>query len=133
MPDEDLLVPGSSKDSFSPKLRQAMQEILAVCRKHDIGGYIVLASEKHVEERTRFPTWSVAQVEPENGRIRVRFRTKGKPKENVPHTLNLLHSFSVQPGLMALNMGDMIKMLKTHMEFTTTQWEGPEAPPWDYK
>lgn len=118
---------------FSPVLRQATQEILAICRKHDIGAYFVLAGQKHTEERTRFPTWSVAQVEAEGGRNAVRFRTKGKPREHVPFTLNMLDSFCMQPGVMALNMREVIEMLKKHLDFDTHSDHTSDAPPWDFK
>jgi hypothetical protein len=134
-PDEMNTAPGQGMPdaAFSPVLRQAMQEILAICRKHDIGAYLLLASKQHTEERTRFPTWSVAHVESEGGRNAIRFRTKDRKKECVPWTLNMLDAFYMQPGMMALNMQGVIEMLKTHMDFDTQSRRGPDAPSWDFK
>jgi len=48
-----------------PRLKQAMAEIRALCRRYDIGGQITLVSKSHAEFGYFFPTWSV--VQPEKG------------------------------------------------------------------
>lgn len=119
--------------TFSPKLRQAMQEMLAIARKHDIGAYLLLTSERHAEERTRFPTWSVVGVESHEGRAALRIRSKGRKKEEISYTLNTIDCFARQPAAMSLNMFDVLETLQKHWDFKTNTWKGPEAPPWDFR
>ena len=122
--------------SLSPVLRQAMQEILAVCRKHDIGGYLVLCSEQHVEVRTRFPTWSRVHIEAHAGGNEIRIKAKkdnAQEQVNLSFTINMLTALFEQPGQMALQMDMVLKMLKKHIAFETRGSKGPDAPPWDFK
>lgn len=127
----DELNPAHPGMAFSPKLREAMQEILAITRKHDIGAYVLLVDKEHSEDRTRFPTWSVVQIESYEGRSAIHIQTKGRPREHVTWTLNILDALFKQSAAMALNMGDVLRDLKKHWNFKTTSWKGPEAPPWD--
>lgn len=122
--------------SFSPQLRAAMQEILAITRKYDIGGYVVLCAEQHVEIRTRFPTWSRVHIEARAGGNEIRIKAKkdsAEEQENLSYTINMLTALFEQPAQMALQMDMVIKMLKKHIEFETRGTKGPDAPPWDYK
>ena len=48
-----------------PRLKKAMAEIRALCRRYDLGGQITLVSKSHAEFAYFFPTWSV--VQPEKG------------------------------------------------------------------
>jgi len=54
-----------------PKLKEAMCEITAIMRKHDIGGHIILSSKSHAEFRFEPPKWSAVTIDDEIG-IRVR-------------------------------------------------------------
>ena len=49
--------------NFDPKLRTALAEIQAVCKKHDIGAHVVLASQTHIEFGLLLeePTWSIVR------------------------------------------------------------------------
>lgn len=120
--------------TFSPKARQAMQEVLDVLRKHDLAGYIVLCDKGHAEVRTRFPTWSVVHIQSEGGKTGIRIKAKsGREGDDLASTINMLSAFFDQPARMALDMDDILKMLRKHVEFETKTEEGPAAPPWDFK
>lgn len=58
--------------SYDPKLKEAMAEISAVLKKHDIAGTVALVSETHSEYLYHFPTWSAAQLTEEG----IRFKAK---------------------------------------------------------
>lgn len=59
---------------FDPKLKQAMAEIEAVCKKYDIGGFSVLVSKTHSEFQFELePSWSAAKfLDKENGVLAVK-------------------------------------------------------------
>ncbi len=128
--------PFPPEHSFSPQLRAAMQEILAITRKYDIGGYVVLCAEQHVEIRTRFPTWSRVHIEAKNGGNEIRIKAKKdstKDQENLSYTINMLTSLFEQPAQMAIQMDQLLTMLRKHIAFETRGTKGPDAPPWDFK
>lgn len=48
-----------------PTLQQAMEEIKAILRKHDVAAVVLLSSPKHMEFLYGLtPTWSCAKLEP---------------------------------------------------------------------
>jgi hypothetical protein len=62
------------KAPYDPRLREAMDEIKAVCKKYDIGAQVILASESHVEFLAELtPTWSVCSWE--QGGRGIRFKS----------------------------------------------------------
>lgn len=62
--------------TYDPKLQEAMTEIEAVLKKHDVAGAITLVSRSHSEHQILFPSWSAAQGD-----------TKGIRFESKPPTL----------------------------------------------
>lgn len=66
-----------------PKLKEAMAEINAIMKKHDIGGHITLVSPTNSEFRYMIdPSWSCAWFErADGGAYAVRFRAN---KESIP-------------------------------------------------
>ena len=60
---------------YDPKLKEAMAEIAAIMRKHDIGGYVQLVSQTHSEFRYELsPSWSAMQKI--DGGVRFKVDTK---------------------------------------------------------
>lgn len=63
-------------NTYDPNLKEAMVEMMAVMKKHDIGGYIQLVSPTHSEFGLEItPTWSCAHWEDKDNGI-LRFRAK---------------------------------------------------------
>jgi hypothetical protein len=62
--------------AFDPKLRAAMEDIKAAMAKYDIGGFVVLQSERHMEHLIEFsPSWSCLTTEKVDGKaVAVRFK-----------------------------------------------------------
>ncbi len=130
------LNPTPEAKTFSPDLRKAVQEVLDVCRKHDIGAYFVLCAKEHVEIRTRFPSWSLVHVEAKDGRTGIRIKAKGNAtllNDPLSWTINMITSFFEQPARMALDMDGVMRMLKANVDFDTKTFKGPDAPPWDFR
>ena len=92
-----------------PKLKEAVAEIIAVCRKHDIGGYFILASQTHAEFRYIMdPSWSCAWFE-DSGRLRIRakradFKTQEEQVARLSETTHILCQIR---DLCAKGFGDM--------------------------
>lgn len=112
---------------FDPKLKQAVIEINEVLKKHDIGGFIALASPTHGEYCLKIETsWSCAYLQNEN---RVRFRAmkaeypsveaRDKAMEETVHLMLQIRDLCAQ----GFTFGDLlIKELSNHMEITHTPY-----------
>lgn len=84
---------------FDPKLKEAISEIVAICQKYDVAGFISLASKTHCEFRNQLPTWSPVFFEGEN----LRFRAK-----RVDYATKEEHAKAVERGAWIVkNMKDM--------------------------
>ena len=66
--------------SYDPKLREAMTEIEEVLKKHDIGGFIALASPSHTEFKVAIdvPTWSVVRYIKDGEAVHIKLYTKSR-------------------------------------------------------
>lgn len=85
-----------SAATFDPKLRLAMEEIKAVLRRHDLLGFINIASKTHSEFLLHMEApWSVVRIEPpgKDGKSGIRIRAKGTQVGSVEHE-NLESSLS---------------------------------------
>ena len=72
---------------FSPKLKNAMEEIKQVLKKHDIGGLIILHTPGYGEHYIKLsPSYSALELT----RKGVIMRAKGKSQETIENSLNLL-------------------------------------------
>lgn len=71
---------------FSPKLKNAMEEIKQIINKYDIGGLIVLHSPGYGEHYMKLnPSYSALEIKPREGII-----MRGKGKKAVEDSLNLI-------------------------------------------
>lgn len=60
--------------NYDPKLREAMNEISALMKKYDIGGYVTLVSPTHSEfQFVLDPSWSAIRIE-DGEKIRIRVK-----------------------------------------------------------
>ena len=93
---------------YSPALREAMKDIEAVMRKHDIGGFVTLQNKTHAEFRffVDIPTWSnVRWLKDEKG-FHLKLHAKSD-KQNTDATVGMLYSIK---DLCALAFGQMDKV-----------------------
>lgn len=70
--------PKFSRNMPDPKLTNAMEEIKAILKAHDIAGVVLLSSEENMEYLYALtPSWSCAKMEshPEGGEV-IRIRSK---------------------------------------------------------
>lgn len=112
----------------SPKLRQAMEEIKDVLKKHDIAGLVMLHTPpRHSEYLMHIvPSYSCAKFElKENGAIEgVRITAKeaetGREKRDqmVHDTVNMLHHFVGHLSKMFMILEPPYQMLKDRFDIT---------------
>lgn len=115
------------KKPYDPKLREAMEDIKAVLRKHDIMGCAVLASPTHSEFLCEpGATWSVAKIENINGEPGIRFRSKREdwPSKEAQDaataaTVHGLESVRWLSLKLSDQMGQLVDMLRPKMTVLT--------------
>lgn len=111
------------KETFDPKLKECAKELMAVMRKHDVMGTVVLASPTHSEWVMHVDaSWSVAKFEGEG----IRFRSK---KEDFPNkaaqdfaTESTVHGIESMRWLNAKihdQLGTLVDMLRKKMVIAT--------------
>lgn len=105
------------KDRPDPILQQAAKEIADICDKHNIGGYIILASQTNGEYLMHFPQWSKCFLETQpNGDTAIRFKSKAKEdKELVTATIHMMQVFQMQGLNIAKGMDYMLEMIESRM------------------
>lgn len=105
-------------EKYDSKLKEAMAEIRAICRKHDIASYITLVSKTHSEFGLEItPTWSAAYWEDKNeGKLRFRVKQaevgKEKAKESIELTCHMIYQIRdlcVQGFQFSENMTKLIE------------------------
>ena len=105
-----------------PKLKEAMAEIKAICRKHDIAGDIRLVSDSHSEFAYEFsPSWSVVSLQGSQLRIKAKradFKTKAQQKLCVDMSIGMIHMFRDLNVQGFENMQRMVDMLGKHFDIT---------------
>lgn len=85
-----------------PKIEAALAEIVAVMRKHDMGGNIVLASRTHAGFRTVFPEWCT--IKPlESGRG-VHIKLSSNDREGSDASLHCVLSMTDLTTLVAVQL-----------------------------
>lgn len=113
----DALKEKMEQKSYDPKLREASDEITAIMKKYDIGGYVHLCSRSHGEFKNHMdtPTWSMIKIL-ENG-IELRISNKtDEQKDNSDSTLGMISSV----GKISLTN---YKMCSLMMQTATTMVE----------
>lgn len=82
----------------SQRLKDAMDEIKPILKKHDCAAIVLLASEEHMEFLYEIsPTWSCAVLHP-NGQLRIRalasmYPDKATQKKTVERTTGIFLGF----------------------------------------
>lgn len=104
-----------------PKLKEAMAEIRGILRKHDIGAYVTLYSQKASEFAVEItPTWSCAYWENRDaGKLRFRAKTSeiGQEKAHkiIEDTCHMIFSMRDLCAKGFIDADHMAKMLQTQV------------------
>jgi hypothetical protein len=109
-----------------PKLKGAMEEIIAVMKKYDIGGHVALASGKGHSQYLNFvtePTWSCLTREGKG----VRFKAKKEESERANATFNMIDTLFNVTKFSAMGYGDLISAIKEQYDVI----EGPVRHSWE--
>jgi hypothetical protein len=102
----------SEEKEFDPVLREAMLEIQAVMKKHQIGGMVNLISKTHGELGIEFPDWiGVAQ---EDLGMRIKFKKEETDLANL--TGHFIYSIIDVCGHTSKGFKQLAKVLEDHCE-----------------
>lgn len=105
-----------NEEQPDPKLQKAAAEISAILKKHDIGGYIMLASKTHGEYVLNLPTWSKCQIENVDGEQRLRFKAKGKDEDSsVVGTVHMLQVFIKLGKGISNQLDNVLELVESKM------------------
>lgn len=103
---------------YSPKLKEAMEEVKAILKKHDIAAFVVLHDPRGYTEFLNHitPSYSCVKHHPMGFRIRARLEEdfngdKAKMEYHLNATSNMLNSISTVASTNILNIMDVSKIL----------------------
>lgn len=107
---------------FSPRLKAAMKEVENVCKKHNVGGTIILADGYRFSEYRLgidIPSWSTARFLREGKVIHTQIYMKTKPEESNRTTNMVIHLRDVT-GQMFLMLDKLVKQYGQSVEIVET-------------
>lgn len=117
--------------NYDPKLREAMDEFRALCRKYDIGAYVCFASKTHMEFGLEIdtPSWSHLKRIP-NG---IRFKSPAAEKEKREATVAMAYGFRDMMTNGFATMHKLCEMMQEHLaiEHTSMVGKAPDSVPGD--
>ena len=111
---------------YSPKLKNAMEEIKEVLRKHDIAGVVVLHSPGFGEFLLKVnPSYSCASIDELNGMMKFRakredFNNEAEMRNRVEDTSNMIHVLCQQTSMLSVNLITADEMLSKKLGSTHT-------------
>jgi hypothetical protein len=111
------------------RLKDAMEEIKPILKKHDCAAIVLLASEEHMEFLYEFsPSWSAAQLQPD-GQLRVRalasmYPDKATHKRTVERTTGIFMGFLDLLEKAKRDMGSVAALLGS--KFDINHWTRDE-------
>lgn len=119
---------------YDPRLRAAMAEWQAICKKYDIGGYCILTSDTHAEFAYEIsPSWSVIAFD-EGRRERLTYRHRGsspegKEKSNATSHMIFITRDLLAKGWMAYESICSSLELKLGVDHKNRTFDAPDAVP----
>lgn len=123
--------------SNDAKIKAAVQEILEVARKYDLGIHLVLAGRRSAEVRLRTPSWScLEQVEDERG-LAIRFRTRvggngeRRPQQDITDSVTVLRAIAESLGLGAVPLLELNKQVSEKLGAEADDHFLGGTPAWD--
>lgn len=100
---------------YSPKLKNAMEEIKAILKKHDIGASVILHTPGFTEYLNHVDTsYSCLTFEGDN----IRIKTHGRTHQHKTDSINMVSHFAEICTMMGRGYADLFKMIseKVHIE-----------------
>lgn len=124
------------KQKYDPKLREAMEEVRALCKKYDVMAAVLLVSQSHSEFGNILdPSWSVMRWEAQD---RIRFRSKKEDFESkeaqhqateaTAHGVTSLVNWTRQQHV---SWSGVLAQLQAHMKIFYSVWDKPDSVPGD--
>lgn len=103
--------------NHDPKLREAMVEIEEVLKRYDIGGYVILQSNKHAEFKfcIETPTWSNLRFVKEGEAWHIKLYSKSD-RENTNATVAMLYSIRDLCALGFQTMSQAAVQIEQHVK-----------------
>lgn len=122
---------------YDPKLREAAEELKAVCRKYDCAGVVLLVSPTHAEFVNHLEaSWSAIRADGNQVRIRCKredfssIEEQRKVVDATSHLLTSVHEWSRQTHA---NFKDLIAAAMSSWKFLWKAWGEPDSVPGDGK
>lgn len=106
-----------SKKNYDPRLREAMDEIKYVMKKHDIGGYISLHSKSHSEFQLAIdiPTWSIARFIREGAGVHLKLYTKSRHADT-ENTVAMIASIMDLSGMAFMQCKQLMEKIEQQIK-----------------
>lgn len=110
-----------SKMQYSPKLKIAMEEMKAIFKKHDIGGFVVLPTPGHGEFLNQLsPSYSCIVVNGDHVRFKSKLADYGGDKKawerKTTDSLNLLQTVTELGGHIILPLIELTERLEKDLD-----------------
>lgn len=111
---------------YSPKLKTAMDRIKAVLKEYDIAGTVVLHTPGFSEFLLKLdPSYSIAELKGDTIKIKAKkedFNGDVKARDAaLSDTVNMITHFADTNGMVALNMMQVMDMLKKEIDIETNR------------
>lgn len=104
-------------EEFDPKLKEAMEEIDAIMKKYDIGGFVHLTSMSHAEYKLYLePTWSMASYEEASGQVVLRFKFRKAKHDQCNSTAHMIYSTRDMCGYTFTFLENIARQLEKQIE-----------------
>lgn len=104
---------------FDPLLKTAMEEMMAIAQKYNVGAFIDLGSKNYGEFQFIFPSWSLAKFEPQDDGqlgIRIKAKTGVTSHEDFESTVAFILGMIETCNLHLRNMKNVMAMLEKEVE-----------------
>ncbi len=110
-----------SKMQYSPKLKMAMEEMKAIFKKHDIGGFVILHTPCHGEFLNQLsPSYSCIVVNGDHVRFKSKLSDYGGDKQawqkKTTDSLNLLQTVTELCGHIILPLINLTERLENDLD-----------------
>lgn len=104
-----------SEQDYDPKLKEAMAEIRAVLHKHDISGFVSLASPTHVEYGLFIekPSWSMVKWNDDGTFV---FQVRKAHPERTDQTAHMLYGIRDTSKYIGGALDTMLELLESQVD-----------------
>jgi hypothetical protein len=102
---------------YSPKLKNAMEEIKAVLKKHDIGASVILHTPGFTEYLNHIDT-SYSCLTFEGDQLRI--QTKGRSYQHKTDSINMVSHFAEISTMMGDGYTNLLKMIQEKVQVDET-------------